>query len=209
LLDGGEATTHWRYVELLRRSYPTVTVRPDALFVRSGKVFTSAGVSAGIDLTLALVERDHGARLAREVARTLVVFMQRPGGQSQFSTRLNVPAVQAGPLRRVLDAVTADPGGEHTLTSMADRAGVSTRHLSRLFRGELGMSAGHFVELCRLEVARQLLVDGALVTVAARTAGFGSDETLRRTFLRRLGVTPAAYRDRFATTRPSPSHGAW
>ncbi|MET8003927.1 GlxA family transcriptional regulator [Nonomuraea glycinis] len=200
LLDGGEATTHWRYADVLRRRYPTVSVKPDALFVRAGNVFTSAGVSAGIDLALALVEQDHGPELARDVARTLVVFMQRPGGQSQFSTRLDVPAAHAGPLRTVLDTVTGDPAGEHTLTSMARRAGVSTRHLTRLFRHELGMTATHFVELSRLEIAQRLLTDGAPVTAAARASGFGSDETLRRTFLRHLAITPTAYRNRFSTT---------
>jgi len=200
LLDGRAATTHWRYADALRRRHPAVAVRPDALFVRSGTVFTSAGVSAGIDLALALVEDDHGPRLARDVARALVVFMQRPGGQSQFSARLELPATPTGPLRAVLDAVTGDPAGEHTLTSMARRAGVSARHLARLFRRELDLSAGQFVEACRIESAQRLLAEGAPVTAAARASGFGSDETMRRAFLRRLGVTPTAYRTRFATT---------
>ncbi|BCJ51378.1 AraC family transcriptional regulator [Actinoplanes sp. NBRC 14428] len=202
LLDGRAATTHWRYAEVLRRRHPAVSVTPDALFVRAGTVFTSAGVSAGIDLALALVELDHGPHLARDVARTLVVFMQRPGGQSQFSTRLDVPPARAGTLRTVLDAVTRDPAGDHTLTSMARAAGVSPRHLTRLFRTELGMTATGFVELTRIEAAQRLLVDGASVTAAARASGFGSDETLRRAFFRRLGVTPTTYRKRFGTTGP-------
>jgi transcriptional regulator GlxA family with amidase domain len=201
LLDGRAATTHWRYADTLRRRYPAVSVRPDALFVRSGTVFTSAGVSAGIDLALALVEDDHGPQLAREVARALVVFMQRPGGQSQFSARLELPAMPTGPLRAVLDTVTGDPAQDHTLTSMARRAGVSVRHLARLFRRELDLSAGQFVELCRIESAQRLLAEGTPVTTAARVSGFGSDETMRRAFLRRLGITPTTYRTRFATTR--------
>jgi transcriptional regulator GlxA family with amidase domain len=167
-------------------------------------VFTSAGVSAGIDLALALVELDNDAELAREVARTLVVFMQRPGGQSQFSARLDLPAAPAGPLRTVLDAVAADPAADHILTSMARRAGVSTRHLTRLCRDELGTAATWFVERSRIEVAQRLLTGGVPVTVAARASGFGSDETMRRAFLRHLSATPTAYRGRFGTThRPA------
>lgn len=200
LLDGLTATTHWRYAELLRRRYPTVTVEPDAIFVRAGAVLTSAGVSAGIDLALALVEDDHGPQLAREVARSLVVFLRRPGGQSQFSARTEVPAVRA-PLRDVLDAVSSDPTAPHTLTTMAQTAGVSTRQLARLFRAELGMTATRYVEISRLETARELLLQGASVTAAARRSGFGNDETLRRTLLRHTGLTPSAYRARFASTR--------
>jgi transcriptional regulator GlxA family with amidase domain len=201
LLDGRIATTHWRYTGLLSRGYPAVTVEPDAIFVRAGTVFTSAGVTAGIDLALALVEDDHGPHLAREVARSLVMFMQRPGGQSQFSTRLDLPAVRAGPLRAVLDAVTGDPAAEHTVHSLARRAGVSTRHLARLFSQELGLSPSRFVEVARTELAQRLLVTGVPVTAAAQASGFGSDETLRRAFLRHVGLTPAAYRARFSTTR--------
>lgn len=200
LLDGLTATTHWRYADLLRRRYPAVTVEPDAIFVRAGAVFTSAGVSAGIDLALALVEDDHGPQLAREVARTLVVFLRRPGGQSQFSARTDAPVVQA-PLRDVLDAVGSDPAGPHTLATMASTAGVSVRHLGRLFRSELGTTATRYVEVSRLEAARELLLQGASVTAAARASGLGSDETLRRAFLRHVGLTPGAYRTRFASTR--------
>lgn len=203
LLDGLAATTHWRYTDLLRRRYPTVTVEPDAIFVRAGAVFTSAGVSAGIDLALALVEDDHGPQLAREVARTLVVFLRRPGGQSQFSSRTEVPAVRA-PLRDVLDAVSSDPAAPHTLTTMAETAGVSVRHLARLFAAELGTTATRYVEVSRLETAGDLLLHGASVTAAARASGFGSDETLRRTLLRHTGLTPSAYRARFTSTRTRP-----
>ncbi|GIJ43616.1 AraC family transcriptional regulator [Virgisporangium aliadipatigenens] len=201
LLDGRAATTHWKYAELLRRGYPAVTVEPDAIFVRAGTVFTSAGVSAGIDLALALVEDDHGAAVAREVARSLVVFMRRPGGQSQFSARLELPTVPAGPLRLVLDAVAGDPAGPHTVASLARLARVSPRHLARLFRQETGLTPSQFVEVSRVEAAARLLLAGASVTGAARGSGFGSDETLRRAFVRRVGLTPGAYRARFATTR--------
>lgn len=202
LLDGLPATTHWRYVDLLRRRYPAVAVEPDAIFVRAGAVFTSAGVSAGIDLALSLVEDDYGPELTRDVARSLVVFMHRPGGQSQFSARSTLRAVRSSPLRDVLDAITSDPAGDHTLTSMARTARVSVRHLGRLFQSELGMTPTHFVEVSRIEAAQELLLAGTSVTAAAAGSGFGSDETLRRTFLRHLGVTPTTYRARFASTRP-------
>jgi len=200
LLSGRTVTTHWRYAQVLRRSYPDVLVDADAIFVRSGGLFSSAGVSAGIDLSLALVEDDHGAQVARAVAREMVVFMRRPGGQSQFSVRIDLPAVPDGPLRAVLDAVTADPAGEHTVAALARRAGVSVRHLTRLFDEALGTTPSRFVESSRIEAAQRLLLSGLPVTTVARDSGFGSDETMRRAFGRRLGLTPSAYRDRFLGT---------
>lgn len=200
LLAGRTVTTHWRYAQVLQRGYPDVRVDADAIFVRSGRVFSSAGVSAGIDLSLALVEDDHGAQVTRAVAREMVVFMRRPGGQSQFSVRLDLPAVPDGPLRAVLDAVTADPAGEHTVTALARRAGVSVRHLTRLFDEALGTTPSRFVESSRIEAAQRLLMSGLPVTTVARDSGFGSDETMRRAFGRRLGLTPTAYRDRFLGT---------
>ncbi|GLY32226.1 AraC family transcriptional regulator [Kineosporia sp. NBRC 101731] len=201
ILDGREATTHWRHADLLRRAYPKVKVTADAIFVRSGTVFSSAGVTAGIDLALALVEDDHGASAARDVAQEMVMFMRRPGGQSQFSARLALPAEPAGPLRAVLDAVTADPSGPHTVQALARRAGVSARHLHRMFDRELGMTPSRFVEVSRVEAAQQFLLNGVSVSTAARAGGFSSDETMRRAFQRQLGLTPTAYRERFATTR--------
>ncbi len=200
LLDGVAATTHWRYAGALQRRYPRTAVDADAIFVRAGRITTSAGVSAGIDLSLALVEDDHGAALAREVARSLVVFLRRPAGQSQFTAGSRGDV--AGPvLRRVLEAVTADPAAEHTAATMSRTAGVSPRHLARLFGDELSTTPARFVEQARLEHAQQLLLTGAPVTAVARDSGFGSDETLRRSFRRRLGVTPTAYRDRFTSAR--------
>lgn len=201
VLDGRRATTHWRHAGLLARAHPEVEVRPDALFVEDGGVVTSAGVSAGIDLALALVEQDHGAGLARSVARGLVVFMQRPGGQSQFSAPLEVRPARTPALRSVVDLVAAQPALEHTVASLAAVAGVSPRHLGRMFAAELGTTPAKFVEQVRLDHAKALLDAGSGVAEAARAAGFGSPETMRRVFVARLGVPPSGYRDRFATAR--------
>ncbi|WP_410567297.1 GlxA family transcriptional regulator [Amycolatopsis sp. cmx-4-61] len=197
LLDDRRATTHWQYVDRLRRRYPAVQVEPDAIFVRAGSVFTSAGVSAGIDLALALVEDDHGADLAREVARSLVVFLRRPGGQSQFSVRVETRVATASPLKAVLDAVVDDITADHTTTSMAATANVSNRQLNRLFREQLGTTPRAYVEAARLEAAQTSLLDGRSVTATALACGFGSDETMRRAFVRHLGVTPTVYVARF------------
>jgi transcriptional regulator GlxA family with amidase domain len=200
LLDGRRAATHWRYTDTLAQRYPTITVEPDAIFVRDGHVLSSAGVTAGIDLSLALVEADHGAELARTVARSLVVFMQRPGGQSQFSVPARTPRPRGSPLRTVLDLVAGDPAGVHSASSLAAAAGTSTRQLTRLFRQELNTSPARYVEQVRLEAAQALIDAGHTVASAAARSGFGSDETLRRAFLRHLGVPPTAYRHRFGST---------
>ncbi|RIQ33662.1 GlxA family transcriptional regulator [Jiangella rhizosphaerae] len=201
LLDGRRATTHWRHADLLSRVHPGVDVQPDAIYVADGSVYTSAGVSAGIDLALALVEADHGPEVARAVARGLVVYMQRPGGQSQFSAPLRVPVPRRPALRAAVDAVVADPAGDHSLAALASVASVSQRHLGRLFAAELHTSPARFVEQQRLEAAKSLLDAGHTVTEAARLSGFGSPETLRRGFTRRFGIPPSRYRRHFATTR--------
>jgi transcriptional regulator GlxA family with amidase domain len=196
LLDGRAATTHWRQVALFAQRYPRVHVRPDDLYVRDGEFVTAAGVSSGIDLALALVEDDHGPEIAAEVARAMVVFLQRPGGQSQFSVPSRSQVPRQSPLRAVLDAVAADPAAEHTVPAMAARASVSGRQLSRLFHDEIGTTPARYVELVRLESAQELLQKGHTVAVAAARSGFGSDETLRRVFTSRLGLSPTAYRER-------------
>ncbi|GAA1603133.1 GlxA family transcriptional regulator [Kribbella karoonensis] len=197
MLDGRRATTHWRHAAALARKYPRVRVEPDALHLADGRYVTSAGISAGIDLTLALVESDHGADLARAVARELVVFMQRPGGQSQFSTAMATPPPRTDQLRAITDAVIADPAADHTLPNLAAAAAVSPRHLTRLFQTEFDTSPARWVERVRLDRAQQLLLDGHNITAAARLSGLGSDETLRRAFARHLGTTPTEYLRRF------------
>ncbi|MER5515796.1 GlxA family transcriptional regulator [Streptomyces sp. NPDC002763] len=200
LLDGRRATTHWRHAATFARRYPRVRVEPDAIHIRDGRYVTSAGISAGIDLTLALVEDDHGAGVARDIARELVVFMQRPGGQSQFSTAITTPPARNDLLRTLIASVLADPTADHSLPALATSAAVSPRHLTRLFRAELGTTPARWVERVRLDRAQQLLLEGHSVTSAAQHSGLGTDETLRRAFARHLGTTPTHYRRRFATT---------
>lgn len=201
MLDGRRATTHWRHAAAMARQYPRIQLVPDALHVTDGRYLTSAGISAGIDLTLALVEADHGAGTARAVARELVVFMQRPGGQSQFSTAMATPAARTDPLRAIADTVVADPAADHSLPSLAAAAAVSPRHLTRLFQSEFNTTPARWVERVRLDRAQQLLLDGHSITTAARLSGLGSDETLRRAFARHLGTTPTEYRRRFQAAR--------
>jgi transcriptional regulator GlxA family with amidase domain len=201
LLDGRRAGTHWRHAAAMGKRFPKVEVDPDALFVRDGNIYSSAGIAAGIDLALALVEEDLGAVAARRTAKVLVVFLQRPGGQSQFSVWTNTPAVRHEPLRRVLDAIALDPAGDHTIPAMAARANFSERHLSRLFEEHLGSRPGEYVEQVRLEVARAMLEAGdESLTAVAKQSGLGSEETLRRAFIKKFGVSPGAYRSRFRTT---------
>ncbi|MGH3861785.1 GlxA family transcriptional regulator [Actinokineospora sp.] len=200
LLDGRRATTHWAMAGRLRSAFPAVVVEPDRIFVRDGSVYTSAGVTAGMDLALALVESDHGAETARTVARWLVLFLQRPGGQSQFSTRLDYAVASASPLRPVCDEITADPAADHRVPRLARRAGMSERHLGRLFAEQLGTTPARFVERIRVEAARGLLeADSTTVAAVSARTGFGSPETLRRAFVRVLGVGPDDYRARFRT----------
>ncbi|MCT9091889.1 DJ-1/PfpI family protein [Streptomyces sp. ASQP_92] len=203
LLRGRRATTHWRHTATLTRRHRDIDVDGDAIFVKDGRIYTSAGVSAGLDLSLALVEADEGPDLTREVARDLVVFLQRPGGQSQFSVASRTPAPRHGALAALLRSIATDPAADHSLPHLARRAGLSARHLTRLFTEEVGCTPGGYVESMRLEAARALLDAGGTVTEAAHRSGLGSDETLRRVFLRHLGVTPSAYRARFSTTHPS------
>ncbi|MFC4945203.1 GlxA family transcriptional regulator [Pseudonocardia sp. GCM10023141] len=201
LLDGRRATTHWRHTGVLSRGYPAVTVEPDAIFVRDGTTFTSAGVTAGIDLALALLEDDHGEQLARQVAQSLVVFLQRPGGQSQFSPTLSGPRPRTSALREVFDAVAADPAGDHSTPKLAVRAALSPRHLTRLFHEELGTTPARYVEAVRFDAAKAALEAGYPITEAAARVGYGSSETLRRAFMTRLGVSPSAYQQRFRSAQ--------
>ncbi len=201
LLDGKRATTHWKVAHQLAAQCPTCRVEPDAIYVRDGRTYTSAGVTAGIDLALALVEEDHGADLTRQVARLLVVYLQRSGGQSQFSAPLQVPPPQSPAVRTIADRVTTDPSGDHSLHALAGHLHVSTRHLTRLFRDELATTPARYVESVRFDLARALLDQGHTATEAATGAGFGSYESMRRVFARELGLSPTAYRRRFSTAQ--------
>jgi len=199
LLAGRRAVTHWKHCRALARRYPDIRVDPDALYLCDGGIYSSAGVTAGIDLALALLRDDCGHQLAVEVARELVMFMHRPGGQSQFSARLAEQSPVSAPLRRAVDAVCQAPDRDLTLETLAQRAAVSARHLSRLFRRELDLSVGDFIERVRLERARLELEQSAMSLAAiAERSGFGSADRMRRAFLRHLGVNPSEYRQRFA-----------
>ncbi|MFF9213093.1 MULTISPECIES: GlxA family transcriptional regulator [unclassified Streptomyces] len=201
LLDGKRATTHWKIAGELAARYPKTRVEPDAIYVRDGTTYTSAGVTAGIDLALALIEEDHGPEVSREVARSLVVYLQRAGGQSQFSAPLQGPPPRSPALRKIIDLVTADPAGRHTLPELARRLHISPRHLTRLFREELDTSPARYVESIRFDIAKSLLDQGYTATQAASLAGFPGYESLRRVFARELSLSPTAYQRRFSTAR--------
>jgi transcriptional regulator GlxA family with amidase domain len=199
LLDGCRATTHWAYANQLAREFPAVHVDPDPIFVRSSPtMWTAAGVSAGIDLALALVEEDHGTEVAQTVARWLVLHLRRPGGQTQFAAPVWVARAKREPIRDVQDAVESEPGGVHSITELARRAAMSPRHFTRVFTDEVGEAPGAYVERVRTEAARRQLeqTDDTVVAIAAR-CGFGTAETMRRNFIRRVGVSPDQYRKTF------------
>lgn len=202
LLDGRRATTHWGSCRRLARRYPAVSVDPDPIYVRDGNVLTSAGVTAGMDLALALVEEDLGTPVAMEVARRLVLFARRPGGQAQFSVEMTASAIGLGPLRDLQTWIGEHPDADLSAGSLAARAHVSPRTLARHFDRELGMTPAAYVEAVRVERARSRLEAGqGPLAFVARACGFGTAETMRRAFHRRLGVSPADYRTRFDTTR--------
>ena len=199
LLDGLSATTHWRHARSLAARYRDVDVQVDPVYVRQGRVWTSAGVTAGIDLALALVEADFGSEVSQEVARELVVFVRRPGGQSQFAAPAWGPPARRPSVRAAQDLIHADPAADHRVPVLAARVGMSERHFSREFHRLLGCTPAEYVEQVRVDAARRLLEsEPLLVGTAAQRCGFGSAETMRRAFLRQLGVPPDQYRRHFA-----------
>ncbi|HEV7884697.1 MAG TPA: GlxA family transcriptional regulator [Solirubrobacteraceae bacterium] len=198
LLDGRRATTHWAYCDGLAKRYPAVELDPDPVFIRDGDIWTSAGVTAGMDLALALVEDDLGAEVALAVARVLVVFLKRPGGQSQFSGALSAQQATRPALRELQAWIAGHLDEDLSVATLATRANLSERSFARAFRAEVGQTPAAYVEKLRVERARTLLEDGAeSLEAVARAAGFSSPEVLRRAFHRRVGVGPAAYRERF------------
>lgn len=209
LLDGRRATTHWARCDSFAARYPAVRVERDPIFVRDGNVYTSAGVTAGMDLALALVEEDLGRELALEVARYLVLFLKRPGGQSQFSVQLAGQLAQRDPLREVQQYVADNPDADLSVRALAARAGMSARNFARVFTREVGSTPARFVEQTRLEAARrQLEESGDGVEAIASSCGFGTSETMRRTFVRRIQVSPADYRLRFQQSIPAAGRAA-
>ncbi len=210
LLDGRRATTHWSAAAALARLHPRVEVDAEPIFVNDGQIWTSAGVTAGMDLALALVEQDYDRGAALAIARHLVLFLRRPGNQSQFSATLAAQQPAREPLREVQRSVVEHVAGEHSVEAMAARAQMSARHFARAFRAETGITPARYVERVRLEAARRRLEDGnEPIASVAGACGFGTAETMRRVFLRALGVGPAEYRRRFQVrsfARPGTSH---
>ncbi len=202
LLDGRRATTHWNACDALARHYPSIEVEPDPIFVRDGNVYTSAGVTAGIDLALALVEEDLGREAALTVARDLVLFIRRPGGQAQFSAGLAGQAASRPGVRDLQGWIADHLDHDLSVPALAERAFMSPRNFARVFAREVGVTPAAYVESLRLERARTLLEtsDELQLEEVALRCGFGTVETLRRVFGRRLGVNPNAYRSRFAST---------
>ena len=198
LLDGRRATTHWASCSLLADRFPEIEVEADPIFVRDGNVTTSAGVTSGMDLALALVEEDLGREVALETARWLVVFVKRPGGQAQFSAQLAAQMADREPLRELQEWLPDNLDEDLSVPALARRASMSERHFARAFRDETGMTPAAYVEAARIERARIFLDSGDLpVETIARETGFGTVETMRRAFRRRVGVSPAGYRSRF------------
>jgi transcriptional regulator GlxA family with amidase domain len=201
LLHGRRVTTHWSRARQLAEEHPGLAVDPDPIYVRDGKYWSSAGVTAGIDLALALVQEDLGVDVAQTVARWLVMFLHRPGGQTQFASPVWVPRAERSTVRAVQTLVEAAPDGDHRLPALAAAAAMSVRHFTRVFTAEVGESPSRFVERTRLEAARRELEETSdTLDVVARRCGLGSAETLRRVFQRHLGVAPDAYRRRFRAT---------
>jgi transcriptional regulator GlxA family with amidase domain len=204
LLDGKQVVTHWRLCDRLAKEFPRAIVRPDPIFIKDGTVYTSAGIPAGIDLSLALVEEDHGHEVALKIARVLVMFLVRPGGQSQFSHMLSHQAVTSKPLRELQVWMLQHLREDLTVEKLADRIGMSPRHFTRICLRETNMNPGQFVDRMRVEAAQQMIdsSDMGLKEIADR-CGFGTADAMRRTFSRVLGVTAGEYKDRFR--RPFPA----
>ncbi len=201
LLSGRRAVTHWRWCEALQKRHPEVTVESDAIFVRDGPIWSSAGVTAGIDLAMAMVEEDYGRRLALEVARSLVVYLKRPGGQSQFSSALAAQSIDDKGTFSALHAwLSENLNGDLRVERLADYAGMSPRSFARLYVTRVGMTPAKAVETMRVEAAKRLLEESnKTVTTVAADCGFGDTERMRRAFLRHTGTAPLQYRRRFGT----------
>jgi transcriptional regulator GlxA family with amidase domain len=201
LLDGKRATTHWAWCDTLSKHHPRIRVDADPIFVRDGHVYTSAGVTAGMDLALALVEEDFGRHVALDVARQLVLFLRRPGGQSQFSSQLAIQTADREPLRELQQWIADHLTADLSVSALAERAGMSPRHFARVFAAELNMTPARFVEVQRVEAARRRLEESSDgVDIVAATCGFSGAEVMRRAFLRTVRVSPTDYRSRFRSS---------
>lgn len=198
LLDEKRAVTHWSFCDRLAREYPKVKVLPDPIFLRDGSIYTSAGITAGIDLSLALVEEDHGHQAALTVARQLVMFLVRPGGQAQYSHMLSRQAVTSEPLRELQVYMLENLKANLSVEALAERIGMSPRHFSRVCLREMKMNPGQFVNRLRVEAAQQMIDSSSMgLKEIADACGFGSADSMRRTFQRVIGITAGEYTERF------------
>jgi len=203
-MAGHRITTHWAHADELAKRYPGVTVDPDPIWIRDRKIYTSAGICAGVDLALALVEDDHGSEIARQVARYLVVYLRRPGGQAQFSVALAAQVSEKHEFAELSIWVVEHLSEDLRILALAERTNMSERNFTRSFTRGIGLSPGKFVERARFDAARSLLESSeeSIEQIAGR-CGHGSGEVLRRPFVRRAGVTPKDYRNRFRVRRPA------
>jgi transcriptional regulator GlxA family with amidase domain len=201
LLNGKRATTHWRFVESFARRHPDVSWDPNPIFVQDGHIYTSAGITAGMDLCLALIEADYGSTLALDVARHMVIFLRRPGSQAQFSVTLSAQAAERRSLQDLQVWIAENLAKDLSVEVLAERAAMSTRNFARVFAQELGNTPARYVEQVRIEAARtQLAATDDSVDQVANRCGFSSAELLRRCFLRHFKVAPSQYRKHFRST---------
>lgn len=209
VLDGRRATTHWCAVEDFRRRYPRVQLEPEAIYVKDGHVYSSAGATSGMDLTIALVEEDFGSEFARRVAQGLVMFLRRPGNQAQFAVQVATEQPAAEGARDFQDYVLGNLAGDLRIEALADRFHMSPRNFARVFAAAVGVPPGRYVEQCRVERARQLLEETSdPLGSIARTCGYATPDGLRVAFERNLGVSPRAYRSGFATAKRDQVHAS-
>lgn len=198
LLDGRRATTHWNSTARMTRMFPSIMVDPSPVFVKDGTIYTTAGVTASMDLALALVEEDHGRKVALRIAKELILFIKRPGGQAQFSLQLAAQISESGPIRDTQEWILDHVDGDLSAAALAQRAGMSVRNFARLFKRETQLTPGDYVDAARVEAARRMMEEGsASLKEVARKCGFSDQGGLRRAFVRRLDVTPAEYRETF------------
>ncbi|QNI33745.1 DJ-1/PfpI family protein [Alloacidobacterium dinghuense] len=198
LLDGKRAVTHWSFCDRLAREFPKVDVLPNPIFLRDGSIYTSAGITSGIDLSLALVEEDHGHQTALSVARQLVMFLVRPGGQAQYSHMLSRQATTFEPLRELQVYMLENLKADLSVEALAERIGMSPRHFSRVCLREMKMNPGQFVDRLRVEAAQQMIDSSSMgLKEIADACGFGSADSMRRTFQRVMGITAGEYMERF------------
>lgn len=207
LLDGRRATTHWRHAAAVARRFPGVKIEPDAIFIKDGPFYTSAGMTASIDLALALIEEDHGPAVAMSTARQMVVYMKRAGGQLQYSELLKFQTRAGGPFAELVALMAGDLAGDWSVDTMARQVGLSSRQFARRFREAFDTTPADYLDRLRLDEARLLLSSGQRnIARIAHATGFHSDDVFRRAFERRFRVTPSTYRDRFSPLTCENSH---